>query len=105
MALNLGSIKALPGKLADSLRRPFQGRGTAGEQASGYAQLVGQVVAFVLFAAIAFWVISQVRVNGPIYNRVLSYQTLRADVLPPTMSTVNAFAAVNEAYIAGSIYD
>ena len=72
MALNLGSIKALPGKLADSLRRPFQGRGTAGEQASGYAQLVGQVVAFVLFAAIAFWVISQVRVNGPIYNRVLS---------------------------------
>ena len=105
MALNLGSIKALPGKLASSLRRPFQGRGTAGEQASGYAQLVGQVIAFVLFAAIAFWVISQVRVNGPIYNRVLSYQTLRADVLPPTMSTVNAFAAVNEAYIAGSIYD
>jgi twitching motility protein PilJ len=105
MALNLGNIKELPGRLAARLRRPFQGRGTAGEQASGYAQLVGQVIAFVLFAAIAFWVISQVRVNGPIYNRVLSYQALRADVLPPTMSTVNAFAAVNEAYIAGSIYD
>jgi twitching motility protein PilJ len=106
MALNMGSIRALPGRLFGNWRKPARDRDTAeGEQASGYGQLVGQMIALVVFAAIAFWVISQVRVNGPIYNRVLSYQTLRADVLPPVMSTVNAFAAVNEAYIAGSVYD
>jgi twitching motility protein PilJ len=108
MAFNFSDIKALPGKLAASFKGLFKRKGresAASGRTRGYAQLVGQVVAFVIFAAIAFWVISQVRVNGPIFNKVLSYQELRADILPPTMSTVNAFAAVNEAYIAGSIYD
>ena len=106
MAFNSGSFRALPGMLTGIFQWPFRSRRAAAEQTrGGYFQLVGQMVAFVVFAAIAFWVISQVRVNGPIFNRVLSYQALRADVLPPTMSTVNAFAAVNEAYIAGSVYD
>ena len=109
MAVNLANLSSLPANLVINLKELFKFKrkqaATDQEQTSGYAQLIGQVVAFVVFVAIAFWVISQVRVNGPIFTKILSYQNLRADVLPPEMSTVNAFAAVNEAYIAGSVYD
>ncbi|HEY8119565.1 MAG TPA: methyl-accepting chemotaxis protein [Methylophilaceae bacterium] len=110
MAINFDGIKGLPAKLVAGIKGFFGRFGlrssSGGEtQERGYAQLIGQVLAFVLFVAITFWVIGQVRVNGPVFTKILSYQTLRSDVLPPTMSTTNAFAALNEAYIAGSVFD
>lgn len=108
MAINFANISSLPATLVINIKELLtfkRKQSDTDDETSGYTQLIGQVVAFVVFVAIAFWVISQVRVNGPIFNKILTYQNLRADVLPPTMSTVNAFAALNEAYIAGSVYD
>ena len=110
MAINIDAIKGFPAQLAANIKGFFGRIGSrssaSGEgQERGFAQLIGQVLAFILFVAITFWVISQVRVNGPVFTKILSYQTLRADVLPPSMSTTNAFASINEAYIAGSVFD
>ena len=101
MALDLQlikkSIQDLPDKIKDALT--LKGRGRE-RKASGYKQLFGQILAFSAFATISFWAIDHVRVNGPIYNSLASYQDLRVDIHPPTMYPVDAFAALNEAYVA-----
>ncbi|MFA6180461.1 MAG: methyl-accepting chemotaxis protein [Candidatus Methylopumilus sp.] len=104
MALNLQTIKDLPATIK-SLFVLKTSAATSKERSSGYKQLVGQILAFSAFATISFWVINQIRVNGPIYNSLASYQELRADILPPTMYPVDAFAALNEAYVASSSYN
>ncbi len=101
MALDLQlikkSIQDLPDKIKDALT--LKGRGRE-RKASGYKQLFGQILAFSAFATISFWAIDHVRVNGPIYNSLASYQDLRADIHSPIMYPVDAFAALNEAYVA-----
>lgn len=106
MALDLQSIKAsiqeFPAKIKDALI--LKGRGRTRE-ASGYKQLLGQVLAFSAFATISFWAIDHVRVNGSIYDSLTNYQDLRADINPPTLYPVNAYAALNEAYVASTNFD
>jgi len=106
MALNMQIIKDLkdiPQKIKAILaKRPVA---ATREHSRGYRQLVGQILAFSAFATISFWVINQIRVNGPIYNSLASYQELRADILPPAMFPVDTFAALNEAYVASSSFN
>jgi len=100
MALNLEQIKSLPLKLKQIFQ--LKSKGDQQGKSAIYKQLIGQVVAFVAFAVLSFWVISQIRINGPIYNQIAEFQDLRADSLPPPLYTVEAFAALNQAYIAAS---
>jgi len=69
---------------------------------AGNRQLYLQMVIFLLFALISFWVISQVRVNGPIFNALTEYDDLTADVSTPAIYPVDAFAAYNQAFVAGA---
>lgn len=62
-------------------------------------QLIIQVIGFVILILVGFWVITQVKVNGPIYKQLTASSDLRADILPPPLFTINSFAALNEAYI------
>lgn len=66
----------------------------------GYGQVIGPVIGLLVFIALAFYVISQIRVGGPVYDKIISGNDLRADILPPPLYAVDAFAAVNEAYVA-----
>ena len=72
---------------------------------AGYRQLFLQIAAFILFAALSFWVINQVRVNGPIFNTLSEYQNLTADTSPPPMYPLDAFASYNEAYVASTNFN
>ncbi len=69
---------------------------------AGNRQLYLQMIIFLLFAVISFWVISQVRVNGPIFNALTEYDDLTADVSTPAIYPVDAFAAYNQAFVAGA---
>ena len=107
MALNLTTIKNLPqtiGEFLNKLKGQSAGSGSvAGRGLSGnYRQLYLQVVAFILFAALSFWVVNQVRVNGPVYNNLKDYQDLVADSLPPALYPVDAFSYYNQAYVAST---
>lgn len=102
MALN---VKDIQNKLKDLLGGMQSIRGIPKNRKSAYTQLIWQVVAFSAFATLSFYVIERVRVNGPIYNALKEYQDLRADVLPPTMYPVDAFAALNEAFVASASFD
>ncbi|NOS97459.1 MAG: methyl-accepting chemotaxis protein [Methylotenera sp.] len=102
MALDLAIVKSLPQQLNNffnNLKSKTSGAGTD-QLGTGLRQLYLQIAAFILFAVLSFWVINQVRVNGPVYNTLKEYQDLTADALPPPLYPVDAFAYYNEAYIA-----
>jgi twitching motility protein PilJ len=115
MALNLAAFKNLPSQLGASVSGFFQNfknkfsskksSSDAGALAAGYRQLMLQIVAFILFALLSFWVINQVRVNGPISNILNEYQNLTADTNPPPMFPLDAFASYNEAYVASTNFN
>jgi len=107
MALNLAVIKNLPLQIGDflnNLKNKNAGLGAASLTGS-YRQLYLQIVAFILFAALSFWVINQVRVNGPVYNTLKEYQDLVADALPPALYPVDAFSYYNQAYVASTNFN
>jgi twitching motility protein PilJ len=110
MALNLATIKSLPIQISgflNSVRSKSSGsRATSSDSlTAGYRQLFLQIISFILFAMLSFWVISQVRVNGPIYNTLKEFQNLSKDTSPPPMYPLDAFASYNEAYVASTNFN
>jgi twitching motility protein PilJ len=100
MAFN---VKELPQKI----KQLFTGRAASGASTSGvgFGQVAGPIIGLFIFIALAFYVINQVRVNGPVFNQIKATSDLRADILPPPMYAVDAFAAANEAYVAATNSD
>lgn len=115
MALNLVAIKNLPlqtgalvGNLFSSVKSKLSSQKSAIDTSglsAGYQQLFLQIIAFIFFALLSFWVINQVRVNGPIFNTLKEYQDLTADTSPPPMFPLDAFASYNEAYVASTNFN
>lgn len=95
MAVNLSVIKEIPNKLKQLFSKGAQSTGK-----TSYAQVYWPVIGFLLFTALAAYAINQVRVNGPEFNKIQENNDLRADILPPPLYAVDAFAAANEAYVA-----
>ena len=110
MALNLATIKSLPPQIGDFFNKLLRktadsSTSEADSSGTGYRQLYLQIIAFILFAALSFWVINQVRVNGPVYNVLKAQQDLIADVLPPLLVPVDAFSYYNQAYVASTNFN
>jgi len=98
MALNLKDIPA-------KLKSLFGGAGASSSDSDGRRQVVIPILGLLLFIALAFYAINQVRVGGPVYDEIKANQDLRADILPPPLYSVDAFAAANAAFVAASSSD
>lgn len=115
MAINLAAIKGLPSQLNaaiggffGNLKSKLSGKKSVQNTdslAAAYRQLGLQIIAFIVFALLSFWVVNQVRVNGPISNTLNEYQNLIADTNPPAMFPLDAFASYNEAYVASTSFN
>lgn len=96
--MKFSSVSSLPllGKLK-SLLTPV-----SSEQVGkvSMAQVFWPVLGFLVFAALAGYAFYDLRVHGPEFDKLQSNNDLRADILPPPLYAVDAFAAVNEAYVA-----
>ncbi len=94
MALN---IKDIPAKL----KQLFTGKAKSGAS-SGISrrQIYFPMLGLLIFTVLALYVINQVRIDGPIYGVIKANDDLRADILPPPLYVVNAYAAANEAFVA-----
>ena len=99
MALDQDYLSELTAKIKGVFSRNSASAVTK-DTAGGYNQLIGQVLAFIVFVALAIWVIDQVRVDGPVYNTLTQYQDIRSEVAPPVLYPVEAYADLNEAYFA-----
>jgi twitching motility protein PilJ len=100
MALN---IKELPAKLMQM----FTGKASSGAASSSGSrrQIAIPIIGLLIFIALAFYVIDRVRIDGPEYEILKLSDDLRADILPPPMYSVDAFAAANAAFVATSNSD
>ena len=101
MAFN---IKELPTKIKQLFFGEAAASGAVDKGASS-RQILIPVIGLIVFIALAFYVINQVRVNGPVYDKIKANADLRADILPPPLYAVDAFAAANEAFVATSNSD
>ena len=102
MAFN---VKELPSKIKHLFFGDATASGTAADKGASSRQVLFPIIGMLIFIALAFYVISQVRVNGPVYDKIKANQDLRADILPPPMYAVDAYAAANEAFVATSNSD
>jgi twitching motility protein PilJ len=95
MALN---IKDIPAKL----KQMFVGKAKSGASTGGVSrrQIYYPMLGLLVFIALAFYAMAQVGLGGSIYKAVKAKDDLRADILPPPLYAVNAYAAANEAYVA-----
>jgi twitching motility protein PilJ len=100
MAFN---IKELPAKIKQAFTR--NASGASGGVSSSRRQVVIPIIGLLIFIALAFYVINQVRIGGPVYAELKANDDLRADILPPPLYAVDAFAAVNAAFVAASTSD
>lgn len=100
MAFNIEVIKEFPAKISELFSKISPESG-----GRGYGQVIGPVVGLIIFIILAFYVINQVRVGGPVYDQIKLSNDLRSDILPPSLYAVDAFAASNEAYVATSSSD
>ena len=99
MAFN---IKELPAKLTQLIS------GNAGSsitRGGGRSQVIIPIIGLIIIIALAFFVINQLRINGPQYNKLQLNDDLRADILPPPLYAVDAFSSANSAYVAASNND
>lgn len=114
MAFNIAAVKNIPahiGSFFNQLNSQLSSKKTGISSSNinylreGFRQLYLQIAAFILFAVLSFWVINQVRVNGPVYNELKNYDDLVADSLPPPLYPVDAFSYYNQAYVASTNFN
>ena len=93
--------------LSTKIKPIFGGEESASATDKGVStrQILFPILGMLIFIGLAFYVINQVRVNGPVYDKIKANQDLRADILPPPLYAVDAFAAANEAFVATSNSD
>ena len=98
MALN---IQAFIGKITSLFS------GVAGDRSGniGARQIWGPIIGLLIFMAIAFYALQQVRVGGSMSQRIQSTDDLRADAIAPPLFVVEPYAHANEMYIALLTHD
>jgi twitching motility protein PilJ len=96
-------FKDIPGNFA----KLFGGGGAApgGAKGSSKAQVLLPFIGLLIFIALSFYAINKVRVGGSVFNEIQSISDLNADILPPPLYAVDAYAAASEAYVASTNSD
>ena len=62
-----------------------------------FAVLVAASLAgFIIASASAFWALSELKVNGPLYQRIVQGKDLVADILPPPEYIIESYLVANE---------
>ena len=110
MASMMGNLKNLPNKILDIFsgllgKSASESSGNATGNISGLKQILIPLLGLLALMLLAFYVIDQVKVNGPVYGQLKAQDELRADILPPPLFAEGAFASANEAFVATSAGD
>jgi len=67
---------------------------------SGLGQILTPIIALILFVIGAYYALTQVQVNGPIFNQIKTIDDLRAEILPPPLFTVEPYAIAQNMHLA-----
>jgi twitching motility protein PilJ len=67
---------------------------------SSAIQIVTPIIGLVIFVAVAYYAITQVQVNGPIFNQIKTVDDLRGDLNPPTLFIIEPYALAENMHLA-----
>ncbi|MFW5431387.1 MAG: methyl-accepting chemotaxis protein [Methylophilaceae bacterium] len=67
---------------------------------SGIVQLITPIIGLIIFVAVAYYAITQVQVNGPIFNQIKTVDDLRGDMAPPPLFVVEPYALAQNMHLA-----
>jgi twitching motility protein PilJ len=91
-------IKEFSAKIKQMFARKASSGVATGD--TGRQQTLLPILGLLVFVALSYYVLNQVRVNGPMYNQIKAADDLRADMLPPPLFVVEPYAHANEMYLA-----
>lgn len=63
-------------------------------------QVIIPIIGLIIFVLVAYYAISQVRVNGPIFNQIKTVDDLRGDLSPPPLFIVEPYALAQNMHLA-----
>jgi len=66
----------------------------------GMMQVIIPIIGLVIFVLVAYYAISQVQVNGPIFNQIEKVNNLRGDLAPPALFIVEPYALAQNMHLA-----
>jgi twitching motility protein PilJ len=67
---------------------------------SSAIQILTPIIGLVIFVAVAYYAITQVQVNGPIFNQIKTVDDLRGDLNPPTLFIIEPYALAENMHLA-----
>lgn len=105
IALIRSWLQSLPKRLQSDMQATSRKVENSETLKSSRRQLYLQMMIFFIFAVLSLWMISQVRIDGPIYLTLTQYKTLEKDISTPALYPVEAYAAFNSAFVAGTNQD
>ncbi len=66
----------------------------------GMMQVIIPIIGLVIFVLVAYYAITQVQVNGPIFNQIEKVNELRGDLAPPALFIVEPYALAQNMHLA-----
>ncbi len=93
----MAGIKDFFGRLKGKFSRKPAG-GAGGE--SSVRQIITPILLLFIFVAVAYYAITQVQVNGPIFNQIKTVDDLRSDLSPPPLFIVEPYALAQNMHLA-----
>ncbi len=94
----MAGIKDFIGGLKSKFARKPSGGGGSGE--SSVRQIITPILLLFIFVAVAYYAITQVQVNGPIFNQIKTVDDLRSDLSPPPLFIIEPYALAQNMHLA-----
>lgn len=92
-------IQDLVGKLKSKFSRKATSAGASGGDGS-IIQIITPIIGLIIFVMVAYYAITQVQVNGPIFNQIKTVDDLRSDLSPPPLFIVEPYALAQNMHLA-----
>jgi twitching motility protein PilJ len=66
----------------------------------GMMQVVMPITGLIIFVMVAYYAITQVQINGPVFNEIKKINDLRSDLAPPSLFIVEPYALAQNMHLA-----
>jgi len=93
----MAGIKDFFGRLKGKFSRKPAG---SGGSESSIRQIITPILLLFIFVAVAYYAITQVQVNGPIFNQIKTVDDLRSDLSPPPLFIIEPYALAQNMHLA-----
>lgn len=69
-------------------------------ESGGISQVITPIIGLIIFVLVAYYAITQVQVNGPIFNQIKTVDDLRSDLSPPPLFIIEPYALAQNMHLA-----